>query len=279
MKSRTKLTVIILTFNEEENISHSVSNVIDWADEVVVLDSFSTDKTVEIAQAFGAKVYYRKFDNYAKQRNYAINELPIANDWILFLDADEWLTNYLKEEISATVNQTKLDGFLIKRRFYFLGKWIKFGGYYPSWNLRLFRKGIATISREINEHIEINGKVGKLKNDMVDENHKDLSFWLTKHIRYAQMEAKQFSTSNDLKTNLWGNSIERKNWIRQKIWNKMLPPLIRPFIYFFYRYFIRLGFLDGKRGFIFHFLHGLWYIFLIDVFFVIEKMKLLKNTK
>jgi glycosyltransferase involved in cell wall biosynthesis len=268
-----KLTVVVLTLNEEANISYCLSNVIDFANEIIILDSFSTDSTVSISESFGAKVYFRKFDNYANQRNYAINELPVSNPWMLFLDADEWLTNELKHEISAMLLSTSYDGFLIKRRLYFSGKWIKYGGYYPSWNLRLFRKGLAIVNREINEHVEVNGKVGKLKNDMVDENHKGLTFWLYKHIRYAQLEAAAFAAPNDLKTKFWGNPIERKNWIRQKIWNKILPPFIRPFIYFFYRYFIRFGFLDGKVGLIFHFLQALWYPFLIDVFYVSEKSK------
>jgi glycosyltransferase involved in cell wall biosynthesis len=269
-----KVTVIVLTLNEELNISYCLKNVIDWANEVIILDSYSTDSTVSISESFGAKVFFRKFDDYARQRNYAINELPITSQWILFLDADEWLTNELKEEISDTLKLTRFDGFLIKRRLYFSGKWIKYGAYYPSWNLRLFRKGLATINRAINEHVEINGQVGKLKHDMVDENHNGLIFWLHKHIQYAHMESKQFSTRNNLKTNLFGNQIERKNWIRQRIWNRLLPPLIRPFIYFFYRYFLRFGFLDGKIGLVFHFLQALWYPFLIDVFYVIERMKI-----
>lgn len=270
---KNEITVIILTLNEEANISYCLKNVSDWANEIIILDSYSTDSTVSIAESAGAKVYSRKFDNYSRQRNYAINELPITNNWILFLDADEWLTDELKEEISTTLTKTSCDGFLIKRRLYFLNKWIKYGSYYPSWNLRLFRKGVATINREINEHVEVNGRVGKLKYDMVDENHNGLSLWLFKHIKYAQLEASQFSTPNDLKTKFWGNPIERKNWIRHNIWNKILPPLIRPFIYFFYRYFLRLGFLDGRIGLIFHFLQALWYPFLIDVFYVIERMK------
>lgn len=271
---KCNISVIILTLNEEKNISYCLNNVFNWANEIIILDSYSTDATVTIAKSFGAKVFFRKFDDYARQRNYSINELPITNKWILFLDADEWLTDELKEEISDTIRITRYDGFLIKRRLYFSGKWIKYGAYYPSWNLRLFRKGLATINRVINEHVEINGQVGKLKHDMVDENHKGLIFWLNKHIQYAQMEATQFSTRNDLKLNFFGNQIERKNWIRQRIWNRILPPLIRPFLYFFYRYFLRLGFLDGIIGLVFHFLQALWYPFLIDVFYVIEKMKI-----
>lgn len=265
------ISVIILTLNEEKNISFCLKSVVEWASEIIILDSYSTDSTVSKAESAGARVYFRKFDNYAMQRNYALNEIPIGNNWILFLDADEWLTEELKQEINNTLPRTEFDGFLIKRRFYFMGKWIRYGGCYPTWNLRLFRKGIAKVNREINEHVEIIGRLGKLKYDMVDENHKGLSFFLTKHIKYAQMEALQFSKPCDLKVKFWGNPIERKSWIRNKVWNRISLPFIRPFGYFFYTYFLRLGFLDGRKGFIFHFLHDLWYIFLIDVFYVINR--------
>jgi glycosyltransferase involved in cell wall biosynthesis len=272
------ITVIVLTLNEELNISHCLENVSGWAGEIIILDSYSNDSTVSKAEFAGAKVYFRKFDNYAAQRNYALNKIPISNNWILFLDADEWLTEELKQEINNTLPKTEFDGFLIKRRFYFMGKWIRYGGCYPIWNLRLFRKGIAKVNREINEHVEIKGRLGKLKFDMVDENHKGLSFFLTKHIKYAQMEALQFSKPCDLKVNFWGNPIERKSWIRNKIWNRISLPFIRPFTYFFYTYFLRLGFLDGRKGFIFHFLHDLWYIFLIDVFYVINRFGFKNGT-
>lgn len=268
-----EITVIILTLNEEFNISYCLNNVSGWAKEIIVLDSYSEDSTIPLAKSFGAKVFFRHFDNYANQRNYAVKELPISNDWILFLDADEWLTEELKQEISEVIQNTHFDGFLIKRRLYFLGKWIRHGGNYPIWNLRLFRKGIAMVEREVNEHIKINGKIGRLKYDMVDENRKGLTFWLHKHIGYARMEAKQFNLSNGLTAKFWGNPIERKSWIRNNIWNKISIPLIRPFIYFFYTYIIRLGFLDGRVGFIYRFLHDLWYIFLIDVFHILGKVK------
>jgi glycosyltransferase involved in cell wall biosynthesis len=272
MSNNLSLTVIILTYNEELNIVHALSNISGWVENIFVLDSYSTDNTCNIAESMGAKVFFHKFDNYAHQRNFSLNELPITTEWIMFLDADEWLTEELKEEIQNTISHTTFDGFLIKRRFYFLEKWIRYGGYYPSWNLRLFRKGIATVNRKVNEHVEIIGRVGKLKYDMVDENYKGLSFWLSKHIKYAQMEAQQLEMKCDLKTNFWGNPIERKSWVRSRLWNKISFPFVRPFVYFFYTYILRLGFLNGRKGFIFHFLHDLWYIFLIDVFYVLNKL-------
>jgi glycosyltransferase involved in cell wall biosynthesis len=277
---KTDLTVVILTFNEEVNIKQSLSNVCDWATYVYVLDSGSEDKTCEIAREYGAEVFYRKFDTYAKQRNYAIQELPIRTDWMLFLDADEFLFDELKDEISDTIiNSHHYEGFYLKRRFYFMGKWIKYGGYYPTWILRLFKHKLASCDRDMNEHIIVNGRVGHLKNDFVDNNKKGITDWIEKHNKYATFEARELMKNinnpevTDKLANLFGTQVERKRWIRGKIWNRLLPPLIRPFLYYLYRYFLRLGFLDGKVGFIYHTLHGLFYRLLIDAKFIEMKHK------
>lgn len=271
MTIKLQLSIIILTYNEELNITKSIKNISDFASEVFILDSGSIDKTCSIAADLGAKVFQRNFDNYSNQRNYALKELPIKNEWILFLDADEYLTEELKKEISETLPGTDYDGFYLKRRFYFQGKWIKHGGYYPIWILRLFKKEKCTVDRAINEHFVVKGKVGYLKNDFVDENKKGISEWISKHNSYADYEALELISAKSQPakdaqlSNFFGSQVERKRWIRENIWNRFLPPLIRPFIYFFYRYFLRLGFLDGKAGFIYHFLQGLWFLFLIDV--------------
>ena len=281
MDNRIQLTVVILTFNEEINIRQSISNVIGWAKAVYILDSGSTDKTVQIAQELGAKIFYRKFDTYAKQRNYAIKKLPIETEWILFLDADEYLTNELKQEIRNTLIMPDAEGYLIKYRFYFMNKWIKHGGYYGTKILRLFKKSNAYVDRDMNEHIIINGTIKELKNDFIHKDNKGVSDWIEKHNRYATFEAlelikyekrKRENTTDEM-ANLFGTQVEQKRWIREYIWNPLLPPLIRPFIYYFYRYIIRFGFLDGKEGFIFHFLHGLWFYFIIDVKYIEIKRK------
>lgn len=222
----------------------------------------------------GVTVFTRPFDNYAAQRNFAIQSLPIRTEWILFLDADEYLSEELKQEISRVVRDSEVNGYYIKRRFYFMGKWIKWGGYYPTWILRLFKKDRGLFEREVNEHLVIEGVTAKLQNDFADRNLKSLSFWWEKHIGYAQKEAEDLFRQNKLHESfkLTGSQAERKSWLRYKVWNK-LPVMIRPFIYFFYRYFLRLGFLDGGRGFIFHFMHGLVYFLLIDIFYLELKMK------
>ena len=268
VNSKAPLTVVILTFNEAMNLPTSVANVMGWAEQVFVLDSHSTDETCAIAEAAGATVFYRAFDNYAAQRTHAIRELPIETEWMLFLDADEYLTSDLIEEISRTLSDDKNthDGFMLKRRLHFMGKWIRHGGYYPTYLLRLFKKEKASCNREINEHIEVSGSVGYLKNDFVDDNKNGFAEWLAKHIRYAQFESTQFGRKPDLKIDFWRSNHDRKQWVRHKIWNRWMPPFVRPFIYFFWRFFIRLGFLDGRIGFIYHFMQGLVLHFMIDVF-------------
>lgn len=275
MKNKCNVTVVILTFNEEENISRALNNTISWAHQVIVLDSYSEDNTVEIAKSLGAKVVQREFDNYSAQRNYAIQEIQIETDWILFLDADEYLSIELKQEINAELDKPMAEGYYIKRRFYFNGKWIRWGGYYPTWILRLFKKDKGLFQREINEHLVLNGTTSKLKNYFVDDNKKAMNFWWVKHINYAKKEAYSLleGNSNNIKVNLLGSQAERKLWIRYRIWNN-LPPYIRPFFYFFYRYVLRFGFLDG---FIFHFYHGLVYYMIIDSFYIELKKNRLKK--
>ncbi len=297
---RPPLTVIILTYNEEIHLERSLKNICDWCDEVFIVDSFSTDKTLEIARKYGVKIVQHKFENQAQQFNWALDNLKIKNDWILRLDADEYLTEELKEEISFSLNpltpakdglrfrlgfgekeissSEEVNGYYIKRRVYFMGRWIKHGAYYPVWFLRLFRKGKArSEQREMDEHfVLLEGKAGKLKNDFIDDNKKDLTWWTEKHNNYASREAMAISNLKSQISNLGGQA-GRKRWLKNNFYYK-LPLFFRAFLYFIYRYFFRLGFLDGKEGLIFHFLHAFWYRFLIDAK-IYEKEKLLKNAK
>jgi glycosyltransferase involved in cell wall biosynthesis len=268
------ISVVILTFNEEKNISFALQNVKEWADEVIILDSYSTDRTVEIAEAYGAKVYFRRFDNYSNQRKYSLNKLPIASEWIFVLDADEVLTHELKIEILDMLKTTNYDAFFIKRRFYWMGKWIK-RGYYPTTVLRFGRKGMIDCdNRPINEHLICHsGNVGMLNNDFIDFNRKNLSEWISKHNDYSTREAKQLIDNEYEKYNFFASQYERKRWIRVNIWNN-IPPLVRPFFYFTYRYFIRFGFLDGKKAFAYHFLHAFIYKMLIDFKYLEKKWSL-----
>ncbi len=272
-----KLIVVILTYNESIHIERAIKNVINWADKVIVLDSYSQDDTVDIAEKLGAEVIFRKFDHYKNQRQYAIEYCKNLTDWMLFLDADEYLLDATKTEISMLLgNNDDTVGYYIAFRFIFMQKWIKYGGYYRCYILRLFQPQTAILDDAINEHIVVNGKVKKLKNDFVDHNLKGIEFWTEKHNRYTNLEAEYLwtaKTENIKSKNLRFNiQVERKKWIRQNIWNH-LPLLLKPFLYFIYRYFFRMGFLDGKEGFIYHLLQGGWRYFLVDVKYLEMKAK------
>lgn len=280
------ISIVILTLNEEIHIKRAIKNVMDWANDIVVLDSGSTDSTCTIAKELGARVFYRKFDNYSNQRNHAMKSIDGLYDWILFLDADELLSQELKDEIGNIFTNKipdDIDGFYMKRRNYFMGRWIKYGGYYPIWILRLFRREKASINREMNEHIDVQGKTLKLLNDFSDENLNGLDYWLNKHNKYSTFEALELLKEDSNKSKqekdfakLNGSQAQQKRWIREKIWNK-LPLFIRPFLYFLYRYFLKLGFLDGVQGFIFHFYHGLVFYILVDAkYWQIKNKKLNK---
>ena len=273
---KLQISLIILTYNEEIHIERLLKNISDWAEEIFIVDSFSTDKTLEIAKKYGTKIFQHKFENQAQQFNWALDNIKIKNDWILRLDADEYLTEELKQEISevlfnirtSDVLNIDITGFYIKRRVYFMGRWIKHGGYYPTWILRLFKKGKArSEQRQMDEHIVLlEGKVGKLKNDFIDDNKKDLTWWIEKHNNYASREANE-KMNYELKIMNNEGKIEgqagRKRWLKNNFYYKM-PMFLRACMYFCYRYFFRLGFLDGKEGLIFHFLQGFWYRFLVD---------------
>ncbi len=262
-----ELTVVILTLNEEVHIERALGNVEGWAEAVFVLDSGSADRTIELVEAAGARTFFRKFDNYAAQRNHAIRELPVKTEWMLFLDADEYLTEELKAEISSVLRENPpFEGFMLKRRFYFMGRWIRHGGYYPTRLLRLFKREKARCDREINEHVEVDGQLGNLRHDFVDENLKGLRECLLKHVRYAEFEAGQFEREAPADIRFWRSGHDRKQWLRYRVWNRWLPPFARPFIYFFHRYFIRLGLLDGLPRLVYHYKQGLVLHFTIDAF-------------
>jgi glycosyltransferase involved in cell wall biosynthesis len=268
---KKSLTVIILTYNEAPNLPQALASITGWAHDIFVLDSFSTDNTVEIANEAGCTVVQNAFIDYASQRNFAIEKLPITSEWILFLDADEWLTDDLKEEISKIIKTVpEENGFYIKRRMIWMGKWLR-RGYYPSWILRLFRRGKGSCeNRAMNEHLIVEGKTGSLRYDFIHEDRKGIDEWISKHNRYATREALELIKreghhhQEEIKVKFWGKQAERKRWLRYRIWNRM-PPLIRPFLYFIYRYLFTGAFLEGRGAFAFHFFHALWYPLLIDV--------------
>jgi len=277
------LSVLILTYNEEKNIEECLKSVHDWAQEIFIVDSFSTDKTLEIVKKYTDKIFQHKFETQAKQFNWALKNLPIKTEWIMRLDADERVTAELKEELTKKLPELdkEITGLYVKRKVYFKGKWIRWGGYYPTWLLRIWRYGKGFYEeRWMDEHVKItDGKVLFLKNDIIDENKKNLHWWINKHNNYATREALdilnlkyKFLKYDILQPKLFGTQEQRKRWFKEKVYARM-PLFIRPFFYFTYRYFLRLGFLDGIEGLIWHFLQGFWYRFLVDAkIFEIEKI-------
>ena len=240
---------------------------------MIVLDSFSTDRTVEIARQFGCEAYQHLFEDYARQRNHALT-LPIRNEWVLFLDADEWLPEDLKREIAEVIARNPPEnGFYIKRRFIWMGRWIR-RGYYPTWILRLFRLGRGRCEeRGVNEHMIVEPPVGRLEHDFIHEDRKGLDDWIAKHVRYARREAEELLkrergvSQQQIGARLLGTQIERKRWLRRYLWER-LPPLVRPWLYFVYPYLIRGGFLDGRDAYVYHFLQALCFPTALDVFWL-----------
>jgi glycosyltransferase involved in cell wall biosynthesis len=267
------LTVLVITGNEELNIAACVESV-RWADQVFVVDSLSTDRTAEIAEAMGAQVYSHPFEGYAKQRNWALQTLPFSHEWVLMLDADERVPLALADEISETIRSdgNGSAGFYLKYRHVFMGRFLKHGGKFPIWLLRLFkRQHVRFEERPMNEHVILDGKAGYLKNPFDHRDNRSLSDWIVKHNRYAGLEAEEYlrETSGEgyrdsIAARFWGTQAQRKRWIKLRLWNRF-PLLLRPFFFFFRNYVLKGGFLDGRPGFIYHVLWSFWYQFLISV--------------
>lgn len=273
--SKLPISVIILTYNEEKNIEECLKSIEGWVEYIFIVDSYSDDLTLEIATKYTDKIFQHSFENQAKQLNWALDNLPIKTDWILRMDADEKVMPALRDELKDKLNTLDGDitGLYIKRRVYFMGKWIKHGGYYPTWLLRIWRRDKSYCEeRWMDEHMKVvEGKVSFLDGDIIDENKKDLHWWIGKHNSYATREAIDILNlkygfldyNTTIPPKLLGSQEQRKRWIKEKIYAN-LPLFVRPFLYFIYRYIIKLGFLDGGEGLIWHFLQGFWYRFLVD---------------
>lgn len=269
------LTVIILTFNEEKHITRCIQNLKRVTDNIIIIDSMSTDRTVEIATALGARVFQRAWPgNHSDQFNWALDNCNITTTWTMRMDCDEYLLDELIDEINTKLPLTKPEtgGYIIKRRVIFMDKWMKRGGFYPHRLLRIWRTGTGRLEeRAMDEHVVLEkGETEAFLYDMVDHNLNDLTWWTHKQNNYASREVKDLldiergtTSANNVDVSLKGEQSSRKRWIKEKVYSK-IPLFVRPFIYFIYRYIIRLGFLDGGAGLVWHFLQGFWYRFLVD---------------
>jgi glycosyltransferase involved in cell wall biosynthesis len=245
--------VLIPTLDEELNLPDCLSSVA-WADEVFVVDSFSHDRTVEIARARRAEVVQHAFEGYSRQKNWALDTLPFRNEWVLIVDADERITPDLRCEIERLVGgDADSDGYYLNRRFIFLGTWVRHAGWYPSWNLRLFRHRLGRYdNREVHEHLVLNGRAGYLQADLLHADQRGLEAFVARHNRYSTLEAtarwKAESNAPDrarLPVSLLASPVHRKRFLRERIWPS-LPA--KPLVLFVYMYLVRRGFLDGRAG-------------------------------
>ncbi len=261
------ISVIIPVKNEERNIAACLESVA-WADEIWVVDSRSADQTVGIARRYTDQI--AQFDysgGFPRKKNWALTNLPLKHEWTLLLDADERVTPELQREIrEVIVRANKADGYYINRRLIFLGRWIKHCGWYPSWNLRLFKHRLGRYERleaedvenagdvEVHEHVVLQGRAEYLKNDLLHEDFKSIYHFIERHNRYSNWEARVYHNlargaelKDSIGASLFGSPVERKRFIK-RLWAR-LP--VRPLLRFAWMYLVRGGFLDGRPGLIF----------------------------
>ena len=268
------VSAIVLTYNEEKKIEECLRSLEGWVDEIFIVDSFSSDRTVEMSRRYTRHIYQHPFENYGIQRNWAQANLPIRNEWIFHLDADERvmpeLINALKGKFRY--NLSPIDGYLISRQTVFMGRWIKHGGHYPAYHLRIFRKHSGRCEdRLYDQHFIVNGNLAILDGDIIDTVTSDIGRWFKGLKRWAILEALEATRHPEglqLAAKKHGNCLEKKRWLRQRYYK--LPIFVRPILYFLYRYFFKCGFLDGIKGLLFHAVQGLWYRWLVDrhIFFI-----------
>ena len=265
------MTAIILTKNEEKNIKTCIDSIKSFVSRIVVVDSYSTDNTIKIAKELGAEVYQHEFKHYAAQFNWAIDNVGIKTKWVYRIDADEVVTPELANEICEKSkiygDDDSITGMVMRFKIFFMGKFLKHGGVYPFYNLTIFKYGKGRYEeRKMGEHIVLSeGKSIDLDNDCLHYDFKDLNIWVAKHNWYSTREAGDYF---DIKDNLkiekqsYGEA-EKAKYLRDNIYYK-LPIFLRAKLYYIYRYYYKLGFLDGKEGKMYAFLQAYWYRFLVD---------------
>lgn len=268
------IAAIILTKDEEKHIERCINSIKGVCDEIIVIDSFSTDRTCDIAEAMGARVYKHKFENQARQFNWGLDNIPIDSSWIWRIDADEYIEKGLADNVLKRIKTIPSDvnGIYVNKKIVFMGHPLKHGGWYPAPQIKIFRKGYGgSEDKWMDEHLIVySGKTIYIDGDQTDANLNNLSWWIQKHNNYSTREAinmllMEYNLDNqngEVAPKLFGNDAERKRWLKMKY--VKFPLFIRPFINFFLRYILKAGFLDGKEGFIWHILQGFWYRMLVD---------------
>lgn len=277
MSEKVPVSILFATRNEEANLERSLSAVVAWAGQVFVLDSESTDRTCDIARLLGAEVVALEYEHgriIPWIFQWGLDHLPIAHAWILILEADQLVSPALREEIAKVVTdptETRA-GFYLKRRQIFRGRPIRFGGYGGKKLMKLFRRDAGELDPlEQDTRVYVRGEVGSLRSSLEEWNRKEDSilFYVEKHVRYAEAFAREEHRRRTEaiafkgRSAFFGTPDERVLW-QKRLWYRM-PLFVRPFLYFFWRYFVKLGFLDGPKGFLFHFLQAFWFRLIVDV--------------
>jgi glycosyltransferase involved in cell wall biosynthesis len=270
------LSVLVTTRNEEANVERCLASIHGFADQIFVLDSESSDRTVEISRRY-AEVRTLAYDHSRIIPwifQWGLDNLPLRNDWVLILEADQAVPPALREEIAALLARTEIpeDGFYIRRRQIFRGKPLRFGGYGSKVLLKLFRRSRSELDPvEQDTRVYVRGPVGRLRSALEEWNRKEDSilFYLEKHLRYAEafaqeeLQRRRGHLAWKATPRLFGTPDERVLWLKDRYYR--LPLFVRPALYFLYRYFFLLGILDGKTGFVFHFLQAFWFRLVVDV--------------
>ena len=274
MDKMASLTAIVLTFNEEIHLARCLNSLKNTCQKIIIVDSFSDDRTVSIAKEYDAVIYQNKWINHATQFNWALDNCNIPTDWVIRVDADEYIDEELQKNL-LTLSNFKKDviGIRIKRMMYFLEKPLKKGGMYPIWHLKIWRNKTAICEqRWMDERMVsiVEGRIESIEGNKIDNNLNKITWWTQKHNSYATREAidildriYNFTNNKSLKASFFGTSEERRRWLKMRYLK--MPLFVRPFLFFFIRYFLQGGFLEGKRGFIWSVLQCFWYRFLVDV--------------
>jgi glycosyltransferase involved in cell wall biosynthesis len=261
------ISIIVLTFNSQATIGATLESAHRVSDDIHVVDSFSTDRTLEIARLAGVEVVQHQFENYGAQRNWAIASLPIKHDWQLHLDADERLSDELVAllpGLTRTGQSQDVVGYYIPRLVHFQGKPLRHGGMYPIYHLRLFRRGRGRCeTRKYDQHFQVDGPTGNLSAPMIDDIRLPLGEWTSRHNRWADMEVEEILNPDSAAiASGTGNPVAEKRSQRDFYYRQ--PLFLRAFLLFLYRYIWKRGFLDGTEGLIFYVLQTFWFRFLVD---------------
>jgi len=260
------VSIIVPTLNEELNLPDCLASISPYFAHVFVVDSLSSDRTLEIARAHGAHVAQNPFEGYAKQYNWARDNLPLETDWIAYFAADERLTPALRKELAQTTRPggTEHAGFFIPQRYVFMDRLLEHGGWAPSYQLRMFRRSLGRWEeRAVHEIPIVEGTLGYLENHYIHHDARDIAHFVRKHNRYSTLEAEEAVAEllasgagrKLFEGSLWGDAMERRRWIKTRLWPRLPARFVIKFVH---QYIVKRGFLDGRQGYYFALLHAFY---------------------